>query len=182
MTLTPDESIISYLWMIGKPSANRRSFDCEQFFIDILGKWAFWSYSRDKCQICLAYRFGVYHVGAGGFACPAGQAASRLWSAPGAPFTPARFESTLVSPYQNKTRIFRCGSYFGGGGWIRTTVGIASRFTVCPLWPLGNTPMLSSQAPDRLASGQCRKLAPSAAPPLPVEPASPGFSREKRMA
>ena len=127
--------------MIGKPSANRRSFDCEQFFIDILGKWAFWSYSRDKCRICLAYRFGVYHVGAGGFACPAEQAASRLWSAPGAPFSPARFESTLVSPYQNKTRIFRCGSYFGGGGWIRTTVGIASRFTVCPLWPLGNTPI-----------------------------------------
>ena len=31
--------------------------------------------------------------------------------------------------------------HFGGGGWIRTTVGIASRFTVCPLWPLGNTPM-----------------------------------------
>ena len=30
---------------------------------------------------------------------------------------------------------------FGGGGWIRTTVGIASRFTVCPLWPLGNTPI-----------------------------------------
>ena len=30
---------------------------------------------------------------------------------------------------------------FGGGGWIRTTVGIASRFTVCPLWPLGNSPI-----------------------------------------
>ena len=33
---------------------------------------------------------------------------------------------------------------FGGGGWIRTTVGIASRFTVCPLWPLGNTPVFAS--------------------------------------
>ncbi len=32
-------------------------------------------------------------------------------------------------------------SFYGGGGWIRTTVGIASRFTVCPLWPLGNTPV-----------------------------------------
>ena len=26
----------------------------------------------------------------------------------------------------------------GGGGWIRTIEGVASRFTVCPLWPLGN--------------------------------------------
>ena len=25
----------------------------------------------------------------------------------------------------------------GGGGWIRTIEGKASRFTVCPLWPLG---------------------------------------------
>ena len=34
---------------------------------------------------------------------------------------------------------------FGGGRWIRTTEGIASRFTVCPLWPLGNSPILSIQ-------------------------------------
>ena len=26
----------------------------------------------------------------------------------------------------------------GGGRWIRTIEGSASRFTVCPLWPLGN--------------------------------------------
>ena len=31
----------------------------------------------------------------------------------------------------------------GGGRWIRTTEGIASRFTVCPLWPLGNSPIFS---------------------------------------
>jgi hypothetical protein len=29
----------------------------------------------------------------------------------------------------------------GGGGWIRTIESIASRFTVCPLWPLGNPTM-----------------------------------------
>ena len=34
-----------------------------------------------------------------------------------------------------------CRFSYGGGGWIRTTVGIASRFTVCPLWPLGNSPI-----------------------------------------
>ena len=32
---------------------------------------------------------------------------------------------------------------FGGGRWIRTTEGIASRFTVCPLWPLGNSPIFN---------------------------------------
>ncbi len=31
-------------------------------------------------------------------------------------------------------------SFFGGRGWIRTTEAISSRFTVCPLWPLGNSP------------------------------------------
>ena len=30
---------------------------------------------------------------------------------------------------------------FGGGRWIRTTEAISSRFTVCPLWPLGNSPI-----------------------------------------
>ncbi len=28
---------------------------------------------------------------------------------------------------------------FGGGGWIRTTEVTDNRFTVCPLWPLGNS-------------------------------------------
>ena len=32
---------------------------------------------------------------------------------------------------------------FGGGRWIRTTEGIASRFTVCPIWPLWNSPIFS---------------------------------------
>ena len=27
----------------------------------------------------------------------------------------------------------------GGGGWIRTTEARRNRFTVCPLWPLGNS-------------------------------------------
>ena len=31
---------------------------------------------------------------------------------------------------------------FGGGRWIRTTEVSDNRFTVCPLWPLGNSPIL----------------------------------------
>ena len=30
-----------------------------------------------------------------------------------------------------------------GRRWIRTTEAICSRFTVCPLWPLGNSPKMS---------------------------------------
>ena len=43
---------------------------------------------------------------------------------------------------QNKK--FNALSYvelFGGRGWIRTTEAESSRFTVCPHWPLGNTPI-----------------------------------------
>ena len=32
---------------------------------------------------------------------------------------------------------------FGGGRWIRTTEVSDNRFTVCPLWPLGNSPLLN---------------------------------------
>ena len=35
------------------------------------------------------------------------------------------------------------GFLFGGGGWIRTTEARSSRFTVCPLWPLGNSSVFS---------------------------------------
>ncbi len=35
-----------------------------------------------------------------------------------------------------------CGFFvFGGGEWIRTTEVVDNRFTVCPLWPLGNSPI-----------------------------------------
>ncbi len=45
---------------------------------------------------------------------------------------------------KTKTPPNRVVFYFGGGWWIRTTEGIASRFTVCPLWPLGKSPILNS--------------------------------------
>ena len=31
---------------------------------------------------------------------------------------------------------------FGGGRWIRTIEARSNRFTVCPLWPLGNSPII----------------------------------------
>ena len=33
--------------------------------------------------------------------------------------------------------------FFGGGSWIRTSEVSDNRFTVCPLWPLGNSPIFS---------------------------------------
>ena len=32
-------------------------------------------------------------------------------------------------------------TFYGGSGWIRTTEVVDNRFTVCPLWPLGNAPL-----------------------------------------
>ena len=37
--------------------------------------------------------------------------------------------------------------FFGGRGWIRTTEAESSRFTVCPHWPLGNTPIFTFCSP-----------------------------------
>ena len=34
-------------------------------------------------------------------------------------------------------------AFFGGGWWIRTTEVSDNRFTVCPLWPLGKSPIWS---------------------------------------
>ncbi len=54
----------------------------------------------------------------------------------------------------------------GGGGWIRTTEGIASRFTVCPLWPLGNSSVCNFGAggrirtPDLLITNRFRFINP----------------------
>ena len=48
----------------------------------------------------------------------------------------ARRASRLLHP----APIFNCRwtTHLNGWRWIRTTEAICSRFTVCPLWPLGN--------------------------------------------
>ena len=58
---------------------------------------------------------------------------------------PLLFESTLASPFarqiKQKLRYPLDTGVLGGRGWIRTTEAESSRFTVCPHWPLGNTPI-----------------------------------------
>ena len=46
----------------------------------------------------------------------------------------------ITLSHQNKKPVLLDWSLFGGRGWIRTTEAESSRFTVCPLWPLGNSP------------------------------------------
>ena len=57
------------------------------------------------------------------------------------------FESTLASPFsrqiKQKLRYPLDTGVLGGRGWIRTTEAESSRFTVCPHWPLGNTPIFT---------------------------------------
>ena len=58
---------------------------------------------------------------------------------------PQLFESTLAVPFarqiKQKLRYPLDTGVLGGRGWIRTTEAESSRFTVCPHWPLGNTPI-----------------------------------------
>ena len=60
---------------------------------------------------------------------------------------PMLFESTRpmsLALSQNKNlSVLSYVEVFGGRGWIRTTEAESSRFTVCPHWPLGNTPIFS---------------------------------------
>ena len=44
--------------------------------------------------------------------------------------------------YRNRAPQMWC-PVSGGGRWIRTTEVTDNRFTVCPLWPLGNSPIFS---------------------------------------
>ena len=52
------------------------------------------------------------------------------------PQTAIRCTSHLIG--QKKTDLLSKFGLLHGWGWIRTTEAICSRFTVCPLWPLGN--------------------------------------------
>ena len=45
----------------------------------------------------------------------------------------------LLSPIKNTD--IKSVSFIGGGSWIRTSEVSDNRFTVCPLWPLGNSPI-----------------------------------------
>ena len=42
----------------------------------------------------------------------------------------------------------------GGGRWIRTTEVTDNRFTVCPLWPLGNSPIFTCALKRKLGAGR----------------------------
>ena len=45
-------------------------------------------------------------------------------------------QKSLICP------VDKLGFFVGGGWWIRTTEVSDNRFTVCPLWPLGKSPIL----------------------------------------
>ena len=62
---------------------------------------------------------------------------------------------------QKRTFVKQKFFFVGGSGWIRTTEVTDNRFTVCPLWPLGNAPILNcagaggrTWTPDLLITNQ----------------------------
>ena len=75
---------------------------------------------------------------------------------------PQYFYTSMSSIYTRNPNPFPIGIKFGflnlgGGRWIRTTEGIASRFTVCPLWPLGNSPIFNCSPPPGARDGAGRR-------------------------
>ena len=48
---------------------------------------------------------------------------------------------TRLRRHKKKTKHKAWSSFYGGGSWIRTSEVSDNRFTVCPLWPLGNSPI-----------------------------------------
>ena len=58
------------------------------------------------------------------------------------------FASQLLSS-TIKGHPYGCPFIVGGRWWIRTTEGVASRFTVCPLWPLGKSPIFGAGERNR---------------------------------
>ena len=63
---------------------------------------------------------------------------------PGRPLCRQLVRATLrggdVAELSPKKKSTCNASAFGGGSWIRTSEVSDNRFTVCPLWPLGNSP------------------------------------------
>ena len=100
----------------------------------------------------------------GGFARSAERAGSAGKRATGTFSNTPPFESPFTNTHtKQKPRPLGRVFLLGGGRWIRTTEGIASRFTVCPLWPLGNSPIFffalggaggRTRTPDLLITNQ----------------------------
>ena len=98
---------------------------------------------------------GSYELRLPLFPQPLGRALKKRSAAPASPpcfrrrrrSAPQLFESTLAAPFarqiKQKLRYPLETGVLGGRGWIRTTEAESSRFTVCPHWPLGNTPIFS---------------------------------------
>ena len=53
------------------------------------------------------------------------------------------FSSHSLVPQNKSPRRETTEELFGGREWIRTTEVVDGRFTVCSLWPLGNSPIFS---------------------------------------
>ena len=54
-----------------------------------------------------------------------------------------------------KSNADKCPRSIGGGRWIRTTEVSDNRFTVCPIWPLWNSPIFNLELVDGFEPPTC---------------------------
>ena len=64
------------------------------------------------------------------------------------------FENSLIHPSPQRKTALISADFHGGEGWIRTTEVTDNRFTVCPLWPLGNSPIFTCALKRKLGAGR----------------------------
>ena len=131
-----------FLWNEINPHAVRRISHCEAIFHARRAFHKSAGFISLKKAPILYQDWCFFLVGRDGFAhgCFATLKGRPRWNVPPAHFFFARFES-LVFTYQTKKDYLSDSLLsFGGERWIRTIESVANRFTVCPLWPLGNLP------------------------------------------
>ena len=63
-------------------------------------------------------------------------------------------KADLPAVQKENRHAIRRNDFLGGGRWIRTTEVTDNRFTVCPLWPLGNSPIFTCALKRKLGAGR----------------------------
>ena len=92
---------------------------------------------------------------------------SRAVRLPGAALNQKNGSPTNSRPPGGPSKIKKNGNplrghrFSGGGGWIRTTEAKRNRFTVCPLWPLGNSSICSCHPASPAAAGGLQNRSPA---------------------
>ena len=112
-------------WLKVRCSTDWASAPCNIGFLGIRN-----AQSRNRTSDTRIFSPLLYQLSYQGMNC-----GDRIWTYDLRVMSPTSFQT--APPRDNYANI----KLMSGGRWIRTTESTANRFTVCPLWPLGNSPI-----------------------------------------